>query len=232
MSDPAAPSAGGASSGGGSAGVSSAGLLTLTQWLSPAFPLGGFAYSHGIEWAVAAGEIADAAGLQRWLEGVLAEGAGRGDAILLAQALRPGVDHAALDALGRALAPSRERLAEVLEQGAALTRTTNALLGLEHDPAVLPVALGRAAQGLEVAPEQAIALYLQSFAGNLVLAGVRFVPLGQTEGQAVLAALQPLILRLAAEAAAAPLEALGSAALRSDLAAMKHETMDVRIFRT
>lgn len=222
MSEPAPPNS----------GLPSAGLLTLTQWLSPGFPLGGFAYSHGVEWAVAAGEIADAAGLKGWLEGVLAEGAGRVDAILLAQALRPEADHAALDALGRALAPSRERLAEVLEQGTALTRTTNALLGLAHPPAVLPVALGRAAQGLEMAPEQAIALYLQSFAGNLVLAGVRFVPLGQTEGQAVLAALQPLILRLAAEAADAPLAALGSAALRSDMAAMKHETMDVRIFRT
>jgi urease accessory protein len=127
-------------------GLPGAGLLTLTQWLSPAFPLGGFAYSHGLEWAISAGEIADAVGLRRWLEAVVAEGAGRADAILLAQALRPEADHGALDALGRALAPSRERLVETLEQGTALTRATNALLGLDYPPAVLPVALGRAAQ--------------------------------------------------------------------------------------
>ena len=226
------------------AGLSGAALLTLTQWLSPAFPLGGFAYSHGLEWAITAGEVMDAGSLRRWLEGVLAEGAGRTDAILLAHALRPDADVDALDALARALAPSRERLAETLEQGTAMVRTTNALTGADAPPRVLPVALGVAARGLGdgsgdgpgcgpgAEAGQVVALYLHAFAANLVQAAVRFVPLGQTEGQAVLAALQPRIIALAAEAAGAPLDALGTGALRSDLAAMRHETMDVRIFRT
>ena len=95
-----------------------------------------------------------------------------------------------------------------------------------------PVALGLAARPLDLAPAQVVALYLHAFASNLVQAGVRFVPLGQTEGQAVLAALHPAILRLADAAVVAELDEIGSGAFGSDLAAMRHETMDVRIYRT
>jgi urease accessory protein len=208
------------------------GLLSLVQWLSPAFPVGGFAYSHGLEWAIHAGLIRDAASLSDWIGTVLAEGAGRSDAILLAHALRPDSDLTALAALAAALPASRERWVETMEQGAALTRTTNALTGQDHPAMAYPVALGLAAQSLHLAPARVLALYLHAFASNLVQAGVRFVPLGQTEGQAVLAALHPAILRLADEAAAAPLDEIGSGAFGSDLAAMRHETMDVRIYRT
>lgn len=209
-----------------------AGLLTLVQWLSPAFPLGGFAYSHGLEAAIAADEVRSARAARDWIATILEFGNGRTDAVLLAHSLAPAADHAALAALARALAASRERLAETEEQGAALTRTVNALTGAARPAWPLPVALGAAAAGLGLAPEAVLALYLQSFAANLVQAAVRFVPLGQTEGQAALTALQPLILRLAAGAADAPLDAIGSAAFRADLAAMRHETLDVRIFRT
>ncbi|GHE02587.1 urease accessory protein UreF [Defluviimonas sp. 20V17] len=208
-----------------------AGLLRLTQWLSPAFPLGGFAYSHGLEAAVTAGQVRGAGDLRQWVADVLREGAGRADAILLAQALA-GADPGPLDDLARALASSRERLAETVEQGSALIRTINALTGAAHPPMALPVALGVVARGLDLPPAQVIALYLQAFAGNIVMAGVRFIPLGQTEGQAALAALHPVILAVAEEAAAAPLEALGGAAIGSDIAAMAHETLETRIFRT
>ncbi|MBI1218762.1 MAG: urease accessory protein UreF [Rhodobacteraceae bacterium] len=208
-----------------------ASLLTLVQWLSPAFPVGSFAYSHGLEWAIEAGLVTDAASLARWLTGVLAEGAGRSDAILLAHAMAPG-DPAPLAALAEAMAASRERWAETSEQGAAFLRTTNALTGQDWPAMPLPVAVGVAARGLQAAPVDVVALYLQAFAGALVQAAVRFVPLGQTEGQQVLAGLHPLILHLAAEAITAPLDAIGSGAFGSDLAAMHHETMDTRIFRT
>lgn len=208
-----------------------AALLTLTQWLSPAFPLGGFAYSHGLEAAVSAGLVRGAEDLRHWVGDVLREGAGRADAILLGQALA-GADPGPLDELARALASSRERLAETVEQGAALIRTTNALTGAAHPPMALPVALGVVARGLDLPSAQVIALYLQAFAGNIVMAGVRFMPLGQTEGQAALAALHPVILAVAQEAAAAQLEALGGAAIGSDIAAMAHETLETRIFRT
>lgn len=212
------------------------GLLTLMQWLSPSFPTGGFAYSHGIEVAVTAGRIRDAASLRDWLGDVLSHGAGRQDAILLAHALRDDADHAQLAALALALQPSSERLAETLDQGSAFARTVRGMAAT-LDPAeptaiALPVAVGQAAAGLGLPPAQVVALYLHSFASNLVSGAVRFIPLGQTEGQAVLAALHPRITGLAAQAISATLDDIGSAAFGSDLAAMEHETLAVRIFRT
>lgn len=209
-----------------------AALLTLVQWLSPAFPIGAYAYSHGLESVIAAEEVRDAGALRQWLADVLEFGAGRTDAILLAHSLRGGADHQSLAALARAMAPTAERLQETEELGAALTRATDALLGLTSPPLPFPIALGRAAQSLPLTAAQVIALALQAFAAGLVSAAVRFVPLGQTEGQAVLTALHPLILRLAAEAAAAPLAAIGTAAIRADMASARHETLNTRIFRT
>jgi len=212
--------------------MSDSALLTLTQWLSPGFPVGGFAYSHGLEWAISAGEIGCADTLHRWLADVLAHGAGRTDGICLCLALRTGTDLAALAAIAGALAPTRERLEESCAQGSAFLATTNALTGDSLPDMPYPVAVGAAARGLGLAPERVAALYLHAFAANLVQAAVRFVPLGQTAGQQVLARLHPLILTLAADAAQAGIVVLGGTALRSDLAAMRHETMDVRIFRT
>jgi urease accessory protein len=206
--------------------------LSLVQWLSPAFPTGGFAYSHGMEQVIADGTIRSGADLRVWLSDVLTHGAGRQDGILLSLALQAGADHDALAAMAVALQPSAERLHETMEQGAALARTIAALTGRNLPARPLPVALGEAAAGLGLPGAQVVALYLHGFASNLVSAAVRFVPLGQNEGQAVLAALHPLIEALAAEVAQAGIADITSAALGADLAAMRHETMDVRIFRT
>lgn len=212
--------------------MTDAALLTLTQWLSPAFPVGGYAYAHGLEWAISAGDVRSAETLAAWLGDVVAHGAGRADAILLCVALSPKADLAALSDLGRALAPARERLEETLAQGRAFLAATNALTGAALPDMPYPVAVGAAARGLGLAPERVAGLYLHAFASNLVQAAVRFVPLGQTEGQQVLAGLHPVILRVAAQAAQAGLDDIGGTALRADMAAMRHETMDVRIFRT
>ena len=209
-----------------------AGLLALVQWLSPAFPTGAYAYSHGLEFEITAGRVASAAGLGDWLAQVLTYGAGWQDAILLAHALEAGADIAALAGLACALAPSAERLQETMEQGAAFARATSALTGRNLPPRPMPIAVGQAAQGLGLPKEQVIALYLHSFTANLVSAAVRFVPLGQTEGQAVLAGLHGLIQTIAAKAAIAPLDDITTSTLRADLAAMGHETMATRIFRT
>ncbi|MEO0692147.1 MAG: urease accessory UreF family protein [Pseudomonadota bacterium] len=212
--------------------MTDSGLLALTQWLSPAFPVGGFAYSHGLEHAISTGAVGDADTLEVWLTDVIARGSGRADAILLCAAMAMDADWRALDALGRALAPSRERLAETLAQGTAFTEATNALHGTSHPPVLLPVAVGRAARALDLPPAQVAGFYLQSFASNLVAGAVRFVPLGQSAGQAALAALHPLILDVARRAATASVDDITSAAPGADLAAMAHETMDVRIFKT
>ncbi|WP_068296652.1 urease accessory protein UreF [Pararhodobacter sp. CCB-MM2] len=211
---------------------SHADLLSLTQWLSPAFPTGAFAYSHGLERAIATQSLRDAATLEDWLTGILLHGAGWQDAVLLSQALTPGADIDALDDLARALAPSAERLKETLDQGAALARTIAGITGRNLLTRPLPVALGEAAQGLDLPKPMVISLYLQGFASNLVTVAVRHVPLGQTEGQTVLAQLAPVLTALAESAAEATLDDLGGAALAADLAAFEHETQDVRIFRT
>ncbi len=209
-----------------------AALLRLVQWLSPAFPVSGYAYSHGLEWAISAGHIRDGATLQSWLADVLAHGAGWCDAVLLCLALRPGADPAGLADTAAALAPSRERLEETLAQGRAFLGTTNALTGAELPAMPYPVALGAAARDLGLPAERVAAFYLHAFASNLVQAAVRFVPLGQTEGQQVLAALHPTILDVAAFAATATRDDLGGAFLRGDMASAWHETLETRIFRT
>jgi len=206
------------------------GLLTLVQWMSPAFPVGSFAYSHGLEQAVAADEVTTSAALADWLGDVLTLGAGRADAILLASALR-GEDATALAATARALAASRERWDETIAQGRAFAEAASAT-GTPVDALPFPVAVGVAARTLGLPAEQVIGVYLHAFASNLVSAAVRFVPLGQAEGQRVLAGLHPAITAVAADAAAQGVEDIASFVPRGDLAAMRHETMDVRIFRT
>ncbi len=206
--------------------------LTLIQWLSPAFPTGAFAYSHGLEQVIAAGDVQDAPSMAHWLRNILHHGAGWNDAVLLCAALRPGADHDALDHLARALQPSLERLQESAEQGSALARTIAAMTGRPLPPRLLPIALGEAAAPLGLAPAEVAQLYLHAFATNLCLIATRHIPLGQTEGQAVLARLLSDIVALGDRAAEADLADLGGASLAADLAAMQHETMDVRIFRT
>jgi urease accessory protein len=212
--------------------VSDADLLTLVQWLSPAFPVGGFAYSHGLEWAISEGQVTDAATLRDWLTDILTHGSGRTDAVLLTRAIDPEADLAVIAATARALAASKERWTETHDQGSAFTEAVNALTGNDFPPAALPIAVGRAARALTLPPERVAALYLHAFASNLVSAAVRFVPLGQTDGQRVLAALHPVIERVAQEAAATPLDGIVTSVPGADLAAMHHETQYVRIFRT
>ncbi len=207
-------------------------LLSLIQWLSPAFPTGGYAYSHGLEQAVVDATLTNAAGLKAWLTDILTHGSGRQDAILLACALRPDTDLDALTDLALALSSSAERHRETLAQGTALAQTVAALTGRRLKPRPLPVALGEAAAPLSLPASQILALYLHAFASNLVQAMVRFVPLGQTEGQVTLAALHPLITRLAETLCTATEDDLSSSSFGAELAAMRHETLQPRIFKT
>jgi urease accessory protein len=205
-------------------------LLTLVQWLSPAFPTGGYAYSHGLEAVIFEGERS-AARIGAWIDGVLRHGSGQSDAVLLASVLRRD-DPAKVDAVARALAGTKERLSETLEQGAAFARTVSALTGRDLPPRALPVAVGEAALGLRLPIEEVVAVYLHAYAANLVACATRFAPLGQTEGQAMLAALHPAIATLADRAATASMDDIGTAGIAAELASMRHEDMDVRIFKT
>ncbi|WP_339113135.1 urease accessory UreF family protein [Thioclava sp. GXIMD2076] len=207
-------------------------LLSLVQWMSPAFPTGAFAYSHGLEQAISAGEVGDEAGLRLWLSDILRHGAGWNDAVLLACGLA-GQDADELDATARALAASAERLRETLDQGTAFARAQAQMTGGEDPEEIaLPLAVAQAARALDLPREEIIAVFLHGFASNLVSCAVRFVPLGQAQGQRVLAALHDDISRISARAAHAGLDDLAGAAFRADLGSMLHETLDVRIFKT
>ncbi|WP_370470473.1 urease accessory protein UreF [uncultured Paracoccus sp.] len=206
--------------------------LLAVQLLSPAFPTGAFAYAQGLEWAMDAALVGDGAALAEWLGDVLEYGSGWSDAVILSLSLRPGADHLGLDDLARAMCLTAERLTETLEQGRAFAATSAALTGSSDAPAALPVAVGRALSGLDLPRAEVIALYLHGQALNLIQAAVRFMPLGQAEGQRILAALSPLILQLAARAAEASEADLGGCAIGADLAQARHETMQTRIFRT
>ncbi|MGE3404786.1 MAG: urease accessory protein UreF [Vicinamibacterales bacterium] len=223
-----------------------AALYRLMAWLSPSFPVGAFSYSHGLEWAVEAGDVTDRTTLAGWLADILAHGAGRNDAILFAQAHRAAArgDGAALRhvaALAVAWTASRERRLETTAQGAAFRLAARAawdtpaygLLAEVPDEALAyPVAVAVAAAGHGVPLRAALGAYLHALAANLVSAGVRLVPLGQTDGQRTLAALEETAAATLAGALDATLDDLGGAALGADLAAMLHETQYTRLFRT
>jgi urease accessory protein len=221
-------------------------LYRLMAWLSPAYPVGAFAYSSGIEWAVETGDICDAGSLTRWLTAVVGEGGGFCDGVFFAHAHRAAAtaDDSALRAvaeLAAAFVPSKERFLETTAQGRAFLDATRAawpcaalerLVDVWEGPLAYPVAVGVAAAGHHIAIEPALAAFLQAIAANLVSAGVRLIPLGQTAGQRVLAALEPVLAATAARALACPLDEVGSAALRADLASMRHETQYTRLFRS
>lgn len=206
--------------------------LLAVQLLSPAFPTGAFAYAQGLEWAMDAGLVRDAMSLTQWLGDVLEYGSGWTDAVLLSLSLRPPADHAALDDLARAMCLTAERLLETCEQGRAFAATSAVVTGTSDAAAALPIAIGRAMSGLGLPAAEIIGLYLHGQTLNLILAAVRFMPLGQTEGQRILSSLSPLILRLAAQAANAAQDDLGGCAIGAELAQASHEFMETRIFRT
>lgn len=209
-------------------------ILTLAQWFSPAFPVGAFAYSHGLETAIHAGTITTAQSLQDWLSDVLTFGSGRNDCILLRVAYGSDSKQMLIETndAAQAVSASTERLLETQLQGAAFNTTTTAIWGGEQIALCYPVAVGTAAAQKRIDVDLTCALYLQAFASNLVSAAVRAVPLGQTDGQSVLAALTPICDQIAKETHSASLDDLHSTAFLSDIAAMKHETLQPRIFRS
>lgn len=228
-------------------------LYRLQTFLSPAFPVGAFTYSHGLEQMVDQGDITGAEGLTRWLEDILRFGAGRSDAILLKETLRAALGGdtgtvAELRDLGLALQPSRERHLETSAQGTAFAGALarSWVPAGEHPAAVLfrsleisadepwpyPVAVGLACAAHAIPEDAALTCWLQAFAANIVSAAIRVVPIGQSEGQSVLARLEPVILAGAKEAAACGLDDLGTSSFLADIASMAHETQYSRLFRS
>lgn len=222
-----------------------ASLFRLMTWLSPAFPVGSFSYSSGIEWAVEAGDITDAVTLQEWLSAMLVDGPGFCDGVFLCHAHRAvqAGDGTALQGiveLAAAFAPSRERHLETIAQGRAFVEIARAawncdaldLLTNCDGQIAYPVAIGVLAAGHGISLPLTLHAFLHALTSNWISAGVRLIPLGQTDSQRVLAVLEKVILVTAEKSLNAGLDDLGSATLRADLASMHHETQYTRLFRS
>lgn len=220
--------------------------LPLLAWLSPAFPVGSFAYSHGIEWVFEAGDVTNAKSAGQWITDLIECGGPWSDAVLLACA-HGAVSAKEYDALreisefAAALAPSKERKLETMAQGEAFMNAVGAAWpnkGLEKIVAAIgrelayPVAVGVSSAAHNIPLRITLESYLLAVVSNFVSAAVRLIPLGQTEGIKIVASLTPLVREIAARAEKSTLDDAGGAAIRSDIASMKHETQYTRLFRS
>jgi urease accessory protein len=223
--------------------LSPAALQKLLAWLSPSFPVGAYTYSHGLEWAIEDGTVMDVATLGTWLTAILRHGAGRSDAILFAHAWASESDALiAIAELAAAFQPSKERHLEATAQGRAFLSAVAAAWPNER-VAVLtevftdrsipyPVAVAACAAAHDVPLAPALTAMLTAFVANIVSAGVRAIPIGQTDGQRLIAALGSVVAEVATAAMGASLGDLGGATLRADIASMNHETQYTRLFRS
>lgn len=215
-----------------------AALQKLLTWLSPAFPVGAFAWSAGLETAISEGRVTDSTTLQNWLEGTLVHGGPRTDAILLAHAWRIG-DAAQLTDLANlclALTPAAERHKETLLTGDAFVIAAKAWPSDAYarlpDPCPYPIAVGAIAAAHGIGLVETLLGYLTAATHSQVSVAVRLVPLGQTDGLRVMAALEQRIAALATEAAAVSLDDIGGIGYAADIAQMQHEMLEPRIFRS
>ena len=221
------------------------GLARLLCWLSPAFPVGAYAYSHGLEWAVETGDVRDEASLEGWLATLLQDGFGRSDGILLAAAHKAAAadDRTALaeaNDLALALAPSAELRLETAQQGRSFLDAVLASwpapaledLSEEIGEVAYPVALGLAAACHGVPLRATVEGYLTALCGNLVSAAIRLAPIGQTAGQRVLARLAAKVGDLAGSVLSCDLDDVGGSTFRADLGSLRHETQYTRLFRS
>jgi urease accessory protein len=229
-----------------SALLSQEALYRLMTWFSPAYPVGAFAYSSGIEWAVEAGDITSAETLRSWLESILRVGAGLNDGIIFSATHRAVTrdDAAAIGEiaeLAAAFVPTRERYHETTTLGRSFVQVTQAawpcaaltkLSALWRGPIAYPVAAGAACAGHDIPLGPALYAFVTALCANWTSAGVRLIPLGHTEGQAALKALEPTVATCVKRALAAQLDDLASATFRSDLASALHESQYTRLFRS
>lgn len=224
--------------------MDSAELYRLMVWLSPSYPVGSFSYSHGLEWLVESGAIADKDSLASWLADLITLGSGRNDAILFAESWRMAGDEKALCRiceLASAFSPSAERALETEAQGDAfcdVTRRTwssatlDRLAEIYPFPVCYPVAVGIAAADHKLTLAASLRAYMHAFAANLVSAGVRLVPLGHSDGQRVMQMMEAPVEAAARTGEEAGLSALGGSTVMADIASMKHETQYTRLFRS
>jgi urease accessory protein len=228
---------------------SSLAVLRLQSWLSPAFPAGSYSYSHGLEWAVEAGHVNDSESLVDWLEADLCYGSGRNEAIFFSEAWRCATDNDRralfeIAELAAAIRGTSEFALESSQQATACLATLrrvwpdpvldwlSEILRERHVQPALAVVVGVRSARQGILASLALPAFLQSYVANLVTAGVRLIPLGQTDGQLAIAELEEAVLCASAQPDEATIEDLGSAAFMVDLTSAAHETQYTRLFRS
>lgn len=204
-------------------------LLILQNWFSPAFPVGAFSYSGGLETAIARGAVHDRDSLADWLTVSLLNGTAFTDAVCLRAALAGGE----MNDLCLALCAGAERYRETTELGAAFANVMRETQDIDlPEGLAYPVAVGLAARAFGLAPQATLAAFLQGFCMNQISVAVRAVPIGQMEGQSCLRSLMPVIERALETVMVTSPDEMGSFALAGDLCALEHETAEQRIYRT
>ena len=208
----------------------------LSALFSPSFPIGAFSYSHGLEAAIAASLVVDTKTAEKWIKTCLVSGSGRNDAIIFAHAWRAEPDkREELNEIAFALCASAERDQEMRELGASFRDIATRVYRVsvtDRQSMAYPVMAGVATRQLHCELLLSLVFFLQSFANNLISVTVRAIPLGQSEGQGILYRLIPWIEQLANETINASLDQIGGHAFLADHMAIKHETMETRIYRT
>ena len=206
-------------------------FMTVMQWMSPAFPIGAFAYSHGLEWAIDKGHVNNGEKLQKWITDLLEYGSLRTDAISISLILR-GHDFKKMNELSMALCPARERLLETKLQGSAFAKIIEDVWQQDIGELSLPVAVALAAKNQSIEQDLILPAYLQAFCSNLISVAIRLIPIGQTEGQRIMFELSSTISDLVQSASESEIDNLNSACFFSDVSAMEHEHLQPRIFKT
>ena len=206
-------------------------FMTVMQWMSPAFPIGAFAYSHGLEWAIDKGHVSNGEKLQKWITDLLEYGSLRTDAIFISLILR-GHDVRKMNELSMALCPAGERLLETKLQGSAFAKVIEDVWQQDIGELSLPIAVALAAKNQSIEQDLILPAYLHAFCSNLISAAIRLIPIGQTEGQRIMLELYQTISDLVQTASESEIDDLNSACFFSDVSAMEHEYLQPRIFKT
>lgn len=224
-------------------------LMRLMTWLSPSFPVGAYTYSHGVEYAVEKGYVTNGETLQDWCEGALLFGAGQTDGVFFRHAWLRAKDRnldvlVALNSFANAMRPTSEMALEAEAQGRAFMSTLldviendqliefAAMLKAEKTMPSYPVIVGAVAAFEKIDCEAGLVAYLHAFAANLISAGVRLVPLGQTAGQRALHGLEEAVREATDQSMKKNLTDIGACAPVIDWTSMKHETQYTRLFRS
>ena len=224
-------------------------LYRVMTWASPSFPIGAFSYSHGIEYAVEADLVWDGESLEHWIRSVIIDGDGRSDAILfrLAYEATKTENRAALQEiieLASAMRATSEFAVESREQGGAFFKIAisawpnpdfeiveNLINGNESSLAY-PISFAVVCAVHSVPLESSLYAYLHGYVSNLVSTGIRLIPLGQTDGQSVIANLEADVASAVDSAMRTSLDDLGAATPITISTYTPHEPQYTRSFRS